>query len=85
MINGSLVSRAKTLVDQANRAVLADNVRKKCIGFGSIIRCLRRLEEVLREMVNAAKSMQNQTLEEKFEEARVRIKRDIVFAASLYL
>ncbi|KIH52512.1 DSHCT domain protein, partial [Ancylostoma duodenale] len=51
----------------------------------SIIRCLRRLEEVLREMVNAAKSMQNQTLEEKFEEARVRIKRDIVFAASLYL
>ncbi|KJH50525.1 DSHCT domain protein [Dictyocaulus viviparus] len=52
---------------------------------GTIIRCLRRLEEVLREMVNAAKSMQNQELEEKFEEARVRIKRDIVFAASLYL
>ncbi|PIO64708.1 DSHCT domain protein [Teladorsagia circumcincta] len=52
---------------------------------GSIIRCLRRLEEVLREMVNAAKSMQNQALEEKFEDARVRLKRDIVFAASLYL
>ncbi|KHJ91159.1 DEAD/DEAH box helicase [Oesophagostomum dentatum] len=46
---------------------------------GSIIRCLRRLEEVLREMVNAAKSMQNQSLEEKFEEARLRIKRDIVY------
>ncbi|VDL72543.1 unnamed protein product [Nippostrongylus brasiliensis] len=42
-------------------------------------------EEVLREMVNAAKSMQNQELEQKFEDARTRIKRDIVFAASLYL
>ncbi|EPB71018.1 DSHCT domain protein [Ancylostoma ceylanicum] len=68
-----------------NGSSFAEVVKNTDIFEGSIIRCLRRLEEVLREMVNAAKSMQNQTLEEKFEEARVRIKRDIVFAASLYL
>ena len=52
---------------------------------GSIIRALRRLEELLREMVNAAKSIGNADLEAKFEEARTKLKRDIVFAASLYL
>uniref|UniRef100_A0AC35TI48 Superkiller viralicidic activity 2-like 2 n=1 Tax=Rhabditophanes sp. KR3021 TaxID=114890 RepID=A0AC35TI48_9BILA len=52
---------------------------------GSIIRCMRRLEELLRQMVNAAKSIGDKGLEEKFEQARVSIKRDIIFAASLYL
>uniref|UniRef100_A0A1I7TDH5 Superkiller viralicidic activity 2-like 2 n=1 Tax=Caenorhabditis tropicalis TaxID=1561998 RepID=A0A1I7TDH5_9PELO len=52
---------------------------------GSIIRCLRRLEEVLREMINAAKACSNKDLEQKFEDARKNLKRDIVFAASLYL
>nr|CDJ94252.1 DNA RNA helicase and DSH domain containing protein [Haemonchus contortus] len=69
----------------ANGASFGEVMKNTDIFEGSIIRCLRRLEEVLREMVNAAKSMQNQALEEKFEDARVRIKRDIVFAASLYL
>uniref|UniRef100_A0A8L8K264 Superkiller viralicidic activity 2-like 2 n=1 Tax=Heligmosomoides polygyrus TaxID=6339 RepID=A0A8L8K264_HELPZ len=68
-----------------NGASFAEVMKNTDIFEGSIIRCLRRLEEVLREMVNAAKSMQNQELEEKFEDARTRIKRDIVFAASLYL
>lgn len=52
---------------------------------GSIIRCLRRLEELLREMKNAAKAMGNMSTEEKFEQARTKLKRDIVFTASLYL
>ncbi|VDM64395.1 unnamed protein product [Angiostrongylus costaricensis] len=68
-----------------NGASFGEIVKNSDIFEGSIIRCLRRLEEVLREMVNAAKAMQNPELEEKFEEARLRIKRDIVFAASLYL
>ncbi|KAF8362076.1 mtr-4 [Pristionchus pacificus] len=50
---------------------------------GSIIRCFRRLEELLREMVGAAKAVQNTDLEAKFEMARTKIKRDIVFAAIL--
>uniref|UniRef100_A0A1I8GFM1 Superkiller viralicidic activity 2-like 2 n=1 Tax=Macrostomum lignano TaxID=282301 RepID=A0A1I8GFM1_9PLAT len=52
---------------------------------GSIIRCMRRLEELLRQMCNAAKAIGNAELENKFAEAIVSIKRDIVFAASLYL
>jgi len=52
---------------------------------GSIIRCMRRLEELLREMSNAAKAMGNEQLENKFTEGIELIKRDIVFAASLYL
>ncbi|KAI1289648.1 ATP-dependent RNA helicase mtr4 [Halotydeus destructor] len=52
---------------------------------GSIIRCLRRLEELLRQMCQAAKVIGNTDLENKFSEADKVIKRDIVFAASLYL
>lgn len=53
--------------------------------LGSIIRCFRRLEELLRQMVGAAKSMGNEDMEKTFEEARLKLKRDIVFAASLYI
>uniref|UniRef100_H2ZE10 RNA helicase n=1 Tax=Ciona savignyi TaxID=51511 RepID=H2ZE10_CIOSA len=52
---------------------------------GSIIRCMRRLEELLREMCHAAKAIGNTHLENKFSEAIQLIKRDIIFAASLYL
>ncbi|KNC96224.1 ATP-dependent RNA helicase MTR4 [Spizellomyces punctatus DAOM BR117] len=52
---------------------------------GSIIRCMRRLEELLREMVAASKSIGNTDLENKFAEGINKIKRDIVFAGSLYL
>uniref|UniRef100_A0A146KQ74 Superkiller viralicidic activity 2-like 2 n=1 Tax=Lygus hesperus TaxID=30085 RepID=A0A146KQ74_LYGHE len=52
---------------------------------GNIIRCLRRLEELLRQLVQAAKTLGNQDLEIKFNEGIRLIKRDIVFAASLYL
>ncbi|KAJ8305287.1 hypothetical protein KUTeg_015832 [Tegillarca granosa] len=52
---------------------------------GSIIRCMRRLEETLRQLVQAAKAIGNTELENKFAEGIRSIKRDIVFAASLYL
>lgn len=52
---------------------------------GSIIRCMRRLEELLRQMCQASKVIGNTDLENKFSEAIKLIKRDIVFAASLYL
>lgn len=52
---------------------------------GSIIRCMRRLEELLRQMVQASKTIGNTDLENKFSEGIRLIKRDIVFAASLYL
>jgi len=52
---------------------------------GSIIRCMRRLEELLSQMVDAARSFGDMNLVEKFEKSRVLLKRDIVFSASLYL
>ncbi|KAJ3107729.1 ATP-dependent RNA helicase mtr4 [Phlyctochytrium planicorne] len=52
---------------------------------GSIIRVFRMLEELLRQMVAASKSIGNTELEAKFSEGIVKIKRDIVFANSLYL
>ncbi|CAH0390444.1 unnamed protein product [Bemisia tabaci] len=52
---------------------------------GSIIRAMRRLEEILRQLVQAAKGIGNTDLENKFSEGIRLIKRDIVFAASLYL
>ncbi|PQP94000.1 hypothetical protein Pyn_34789 [Prunus yedoensis var. nudiflora] len=52
---------------------------------GSLIRAIRRLEEVLQQLIQAAQSIGETELESKFEEAVSKIKRDIVFAASLYL
>jgi len=52
---------------------------------GSIIRCMRRLEEILRHLCQAAKDIGSTDLENKFSEAIRLIKRDIVFTASLYL
>lgn len=52
---------------------------------GTIIRSLRRLEELLKQLVLAAKSIGNQALEKTFMDCINAIKRDIVFAASLYL
>jgi ATP-dependent RNA helicase DOB1 len=52
---------------------------------GSIIRCMRRLEELLRQMCQASRVIGNTELENKFSEAITFIKRDIVFAGSLYI
>jgi ATP-dependent RNA helicase DOB1 len=52
---------------------------------GTIIRCLRRLEELLRQMAAAAKSVGDAAHEAKFTAGCALLKRDIVFAASLYL
>jgi ATP-dependent RNA helicase DOB1 len=52
---------------------------------GSVIRSMRRLEELLRQLSTAARSIGNGELESKFGESITLIKRDIIFAASLYL
>ncbi|KAJ8955263.1 hypothetical protein NQ318_000290 [Aromia moschata] len=52
---------------------------------GSIVRCMRRLEELLRQMVQASKTIGNTDLEDKFNTAIKLIKRDIIFSSSLYL
>lgn len=52
---------------------------------GTIVRVFRLLEEQLRQMGAAARAMGNQELQDKFEEGIKTIKRDIVFAPSLYI
>jgi ATP-dependent RNA helicase DOB1 len=52
---------------------------------GSLIRLFRRLEELLRQMAEAAKVMGSDDLKEKFELALTKVRRDIVAAQSLYL
>ncbi|KAJ3053769.1 hypothetical protein HK097_003454, partial [Rhizophlyctis rosea] len=51
---------------------------------GSIVRCIVRLDETCREVRGAARTIGDASLYRKMEEASESIKRDIVFAASLY-
>ncbi|GAV74483.1 DEAD domain-containing protein/Helicase_C domain-containing protein/DSHCT domain-containing protein/rRNA_proc-arch domain-containing protein [Cephalotus follicularis] len=52
---------------------------------GLIVRTIVRLDETCREFKNAAAIMGNSALQKKMESASNAIKRDIVFAASLYV
>jgi len=52
---------------------------------GNIIRSIRRLEELLRQLASAASSIGNNELTTKFDECARRIRRGVVFTASLYL
>jgi len=52
---------------------------------GNIIRIMRRLHEVLIEFASASRAIGNESLEKKFLAGQEKLKRDIVFAASLYL
>lgn len=69
----------------ANGSPFTDVCKLTDIFEGSIIRCLRRMEEMLRELIQASKSIGNTELQDKFYAASNAIKRDIVFAPSLYL
>ena len=52
---------------------------------GSLIRLFRRLEELLRQIAQAAKVMGSEELEQKFTQALELVRRDLVAAQSLYL
>ncbi|ESS30801.1 putative Superkiller viralicidic activity 2 family 2 [Toxoplasma gondii VEG] len=63
----------------------ADVLSGTSIYEGTVIRCLRRLEELMRQMACASKSIGNPDLEKKFLEGIKKIRRGIVFSSSLYL
>lgn len=52
---------------------------------GIIVRCIQRLDELLKDVRTAAGIVGNPELRTMMEEASKLIRRDIVFAASLYL
>ncbi|CAD6198058.1 unnamed protein product [Caenorhabditis auriculariae] len=51
---------------------------------GLIVKCIQRLDEVCKDVRNAARIVGDPALLEKMEEVSASIRRDIVFAASLY-
>ncbi|KAI1902399.1 hypothetical protein AGOR_G00044360 [Albula goreensis] len=51
---------------------------------GTVVRCIQRLDEVLREVRQAARIIGDSVLGSKMERASLAIRRDIVFTASLY-
>ncbi|KAK9803050.1 hypothetical protein WJX73_001880 [Symbiochloris irregularis] len=52
---------------------------------GAIVRAVRRVEELLRQLVSGARVIGNTEMAQQFEACSEKIKRDIIFAASLYL
>lgn len=52
---------------------------------GSVVHSIRRLEELLQQMREAAKIIGEMALAERFEAAALKIKRGMSFAPSLYL
>jgi len=52
---------------------------------GTIVRVITRIDETCREVKNAARLIGDASLYAKMEEAQEKVKRDIVFAASLWL
>lgn len=62
----------------------ADIMKLTDIQEGVIVRCIQQLNETLQDVKDASRIIGNQALQHKMEEASNAIKRDIVFAASLY-
>lgn len=52
---------------------------------GTIVRTITRLDETCRQMKNAAKLVGDPSLYTKMQQAQDMIKRDVIFAASLYM
>ena len=52
---------------------------------GLIVRCIQRCDELIRDLRDGSRIIGNVNLEAKLHEAQNAIKRDIVFAGSLYL
>jgi superfamily II RNA helicase len=55
------------------------------VKVGTIIRIIRRLDELIRQLSEACQVINNTSLKDKLEKASALIKRGIIFAASLYL
>lgn len=68
-----------------NGASFAEICKMTDVYEGSLIRLFRRLEELIRQIAQAAKVMGSDELEQKFEVALTKVRRDIVAAQSLYL
>lgn len=79
--------RSSLLLD-ARRTLTPFSVMQLTDQFeGSLIRVFRRLQELIRQMSQAAKVIGNSELQEKFEKASEMLERpnSVIFCSSLYL
>ncbi|KAK9471583.1 rRNA-processing arch domain-containing protein [Dipodascopsis tothii] len=83
---GSFKSQLMEVVySWANGATFTQICKMTDVYEGSLIRMFKRLEELLHQLVQAAKVIGNEDLEKKMEVALEKIKRDLVATGSLYL
>ncbi|GFY58082.1 helicase SKI2W [Trichonephila inaurata madagascariensis] len=68
----------------AKGTMFAEIMKKTDIDEGIIVRSIQRLSELLKDVRNGANLVGDTVLAKKMEDASHQIKRDIVFAASLY-
>ena len=73
------------MYEWAKGTKFADICQYTDVQEGSIVRTIVRLDEMCRDVRNAARIMGDSALFEKMEAASAAIKRDIVFSASLYV
>ncbi|KAK9457925.1 rRNA-processing arch domain-containing protein [Dipodascopsis uninucleata] len=69
----------------ANGASFAHICKMTDVYEGSLIRMFKRLEELLRQLVQASKVIGNEDLAKKMDSSMEKIRRDLVAAGSLYL
>ncbi|KAK9370626.1 rRNA-processing arch domain-containing protein [Lipomyces kononenkoae] len=84
-VEGFKSSLMEVVYSWAQGATFAQICKMTDVYEGSLIRMFKRLEELLRQMVQAAKVIGNEDLETKMETAMEKIRRDLVAAGSLYL
>ncbi|CAM9550611.1 unnamed protein product [Laminaria digitata] len=84
-VNGFTASMMEATFAWSNGANFSEVIELTDDFEGSVIRVFRRLEELLRQLSQASASIGNIELKTKFEQAANKIRRGIVFAASLYL
>lgn len=76
---------AQVVYEWARGLPFKDICQLTTVDEGTIVRAITRLDETCREVRNAARVIGDPLLYRKMEAASQAIKRDIVFAASLYV
>ena len=73
------------MYEWANGTPFAEITALTDVMEGSIVRAVVRLDQACRELMDAARVMGDTALFQKMAAASALIKRDVVFAASLYV
>ncbi|MCO5602888.1 hypothetical protein L7F22_057027 [Adiantum nelumboides] len=86
-VAGFKVELMDAVMQWCKGAKFADICKLTDVFEGSVIRTFRRLQELIRQMTQAAKAIGNEELEDKFTKSMEKLERQgsIIFSPSLYL